>query len=112
MKYSEIRHCSYISTFMFLVSLILNKHFVLIKNYFPLHPFQFFLWYHHCFFFFQLYDRLNLLSQFTADNETNAVCKGPLTKKTDSFPQAVIIANRFLDRDWSLSKEAHYLSML
>lgn len=32
MKYLEIRQCSYISTFMFLVSLILNKHFVLIKK--------------------------------------------------------------------------------
>lgn len=32
MKYLEIRQCSYISTFMFLVSLILNKHFALIKK--------------------------------------------------------------------------------
>lgn len=96
---------------MFLVSLILNKHFVLIKT--ISHSILFNSSYDTTIvFFFQLYDRLNLLSQFTADNETNAVCKGPLTKKTDSFPQAVVIANRFLDRDWSLSKKAHYLSML
>lgn len=66
------------------------------------------------FFFLQLYDLLNLLSQFTADSVcmavcsnigTNAVCKGPPTKKTDSFPQAVFIANRFSNRDWSLSKK-------
>lgn len=122
MKYLEIRQCSYISTFMFLVSLILNKHFVLIKktishsilsnsSYDPT----------IVFFFFQLCDLLNLLSQFTADSVcmvvcsyigTNAVCQGPLTKKTDSFPRAVIIPNRFSDRDWSLSKKAHYPSML
>lgn len=73
------------------------------------------------FFFFQLYDLLNLLSQFTADSVCmvvwsyigkNAAGKGPLTKKTDSFPQAVIIADRFSDSDWSLSKTAYYLSML
>lgn len=120
MKYLEIRHCSYISTFMFLVSLILNKHFVLIKT--ISHSILSNSFYDPTIvFFFQLYDLLNLLSQFTADTVcmvvcsnigTNAVCKGPLTKKTDSFPQAVIIANRFANRDWALSKKAHYLSML